>query len=325
MNDREVEIFDRFFPEPGQLTVLVKPERFQPTRFAFLVRRSDGSYIQDGTNHAIILPLPGRANRSKDVPVPSITAPAQATSVPTAAEKPASPQSPVVSSAAAPPEHVPPIPIVAALPETSDKVVVEEPPVPSSKPEREPQSQDEVPTVSPPVPHRPQTRPRSSVPRSQTTTVLTTIASEESLPTPVESLPRIPPPRERASEGYGLRLAAILFIAAVLGCLAGYWAYLQLPPAIIPLSARISGTSLIISWPVEQTRQAVYAAIRVNDGAQQPLSPEERSAGSVHLAAPSAGNVKVELVVQHWMRDSRGIIRYVPPPSPAVRVNDEHQ
>jgi len=36
--EREMVLFDYFFPEPGTLTVMVKPERFQPTRFTFLVR-----------------------------------------------------------------------------------------------------------------------------------------------------------------------------------------------------------------------------------------------------------------------------------------------
>src|SRR5579863_10181465 len=77
LTDREVEIFDRFFPEPGQLTVLVKPEKFQPTRFLFLVRQLDGTYPRDGAENAIILPLPGRANRPSEAPVPSIAAPAE--------------------------------------------------------------------------------------------------------------------------------------------------------------------------------------------------------------------------------------------------------
>ncbi|HEX4169414.1 MAG TPA: hypothetical protein VHZ55_28465, partial [Bryobacteraceae bacterium] len=36
MNDREVQWFGELFPNPGSLTLLVKPERFQPTQFGFL-------------------------------------------------------------------------------------------------------------------------------------------------------------------------------------------------------------------------------------------------------------------------------------------------
>ena len=42
MTDREAELFRRFFPEPKRVTVLVKPERFKPTRFAFLIRSTAG-------------------------------------------------------------------------------------------------------------------------------------------------------------------------------------------------------------------------------------------------------------------------------------------
>ncbi len=48
LTEREAELFRRFFPEPKRVTVLVKPERFKPTRFAFLVRGNTGSVNPDG-------------------------------------------------------------------------------------------------------------------------------------------------------------------------------------------------------------------------------------------------------------------------------------
>jgi hypothetical protein len=67
----------------------------------------------------------------------------------------------------------------------------------------------------------------------------------------------------------------------------------------------------VITWPTEQTRRAAYAAIRFNDGPPQPLSPDEKAAGAVRIANSPGSNFKLELIVQHWLRDSRGIVRYI--------------
>ena len=78
LTEREAELFERYFKEPGMVTVLVKPERFQPTRFGFLVRGKDGGMPRDATQNAIILPLPGRNARAANGPIASIPAPALA-------------------------------------------------------------------------------------------------------------------------------------------------------------------------------------------------------------------------------------------------------
>ena len=62
MTDREAGVFNALFPDPGKLTLLIKPERFKPTLFAFLVRDESGNAPRDGTQHAFLLPLPGRAS-----------------------------------------------------------------------------------------------------------------------------------------------------------------------------------------------------------------------------------------------------------------------
>ena len=77
LSDREAALFDQLFPHRNELTVLVKPEKLQPTRFAFLVRDSRGKANRNGTQQAIILPLAGRAGRAGGAdPAPSIVAPA---------------------------------------------------------------------------------------------------------------------------------------------------------------------------------------------------------------------------------------------------------
>jgi hypothetical protein len=116
----------------------------------------------------------------------------------------------------------------------------------------------------------------------------------------------------------------ILVCAALLGSAAGYWAYLQLPPQVIPLAVHPQANDLVITWPTDQTRQAVYAGIRVNDAAQQPLTTEEKRAGAVRVSASPGSSVKVELIVQHWLRDSRGIVRYVAAsPSSGIASNGQ--
>ncbi len=127
---------------------------------------------------------------------------------------------------------------------------------------------------------------------------------------------------EVPGKGANLRLAAVLFLSAALGCGVGYWAYLQLPSATIPLNVQTQSSALLVSWPTGQTRDAKYAAIRVDDGEQVQLTPEQRSSGHATIT-PTSDNVKIELIAQHWMRDSRGIVRYVkaPPPLQAQAVN----
>jgi hypothetical protein len=110
----------------------------------------------------------------------------------------------------------------------------------------------------------------------------------------------------------------VLFVAAALGCAVGYVIYLQLPPAVIPLEIRKHAPALTVSWPPDQTRDAAYAALRVDDGDPIPLSPQQKQQGEATVRSAS-GNVKIELIAQHWMRDSRGIVRYVEPlPAPST-------
>ncbi|MBV9533170.1 MAG: hypothetical protein JO283_19415 [Bradyrhizobium sp.] len=105
----------------------------------------------------------------------------------------------------------------------------------------------------------------------------------------------------------------MLILAAVLGCLTGYWFYLQLPSPVIPLTVREQRGQIILAWPAAQTNGVSYAAIRINDGLPKTLTDEEKAAGELTLA-DSSGDLKVELVAQHWLRDSHGIVRYLKTP-----------
>jgi hypothetical protein len=311
LNDRELAIFDRFFPKPHQITILIKPERFQPTRFGFFVRNADGSLERDATNTAIILPLPGRAARDADGPRASIQAPAEKPAPPMPAPAEPAPAPPKPVAPAVPPAGKPPGPVwpAAGPPETPTRHGVTRP--------RTNGAPAEPPVVSSPA-----------VETSEATRVtsLATRPKEEKLPSVGEIQRRrsgSPQDGTRArvpiDEGtrYNLRLVLILFVAAILGCAVGFWAYHELPAPVVPVSVHPDPSGLVVTWPADETRQAAYAAIRVNDGAQQPLSTDERSAGAARITPPIASNVKVELIIQHWMRDSRGIVRYVSAVAPS--------
>jgi hypothetical protein len=56
LNDHEASLFDRLFPRPGQLTLLMKPERFAPSQIALIVRARDRKVDRDGTKIAFPLP-----------------------------------------------------------------------------------------------------------------------------------------------------------------------------------------------------------------------------------------------------------------------------
>jgi len=332
MNDRETALFNELFPEPGGIMLLVKPERFQPTRFGFIVRGADGRFARDATPNAIILPLPGRAGRAADVPTPSIPAPVQRAAVPKP-PPPKPPSSKPASPASPPPPVSPPAP------------AVEPPPVdlPPSVPPRTPVPEAAAPSFWRDVPVGPQreepiVRIQEPPPaESDETKALTVLPSSRGSGAAASgALPSIEEIRRRRSEKgdlldaidrragtqrvtrkmrpdrkrTGLQLVSVLLLAAGLGCGVGYVAYLQLPSATIPLTITRQQSTLLVSWPAEQTRDAVSAAIRVNDGETTPLSVQQGAIGEA-LVPALTDSVKIELVAHHRLRDSRGIVRYV--------------
>jgi hypothetical protein len=138
------------------------------------------------------------------------------------------------------------------------------------------------------------------------------------VPRPVEEINAIPDPYEqiellnkKSPTSTTARMVMVLPLAALLGCLVGYVAYLQVPSPIIPLTVKTQGSNLIVSWPAEQTRNAVYAAVRLDDGTPEMLTAEEKNAG--HVKVEAAPDRKVELIARNWIHDSRGIVHYVKP------------
>ncbi len=321
--ERELALFDLFFPEPGMLTVMVKPERFQPTRFTFLVRDREGKVARDAGPPPVILPLPGRGTSSADQSVPATPAPVTSPAEPQPELQAEAPTLPDIVPVAKSPVAKSEAPVAKAL-ENVSETPTETPPwnkfdlaqvplgfdaaaVPSApKSDEEPERLSQL-AVAPSSAALISTRKRSRR------------AEQSSVPRgapPPRTMPELPDPYEQLDlltkkkpPSTGLRLFLVLPLAALLGCAVGYWGYLQLPSPIIPLQVRGLSRTVLVSWPPEDTRNAVYAAIRVNDATPLLLSSEEKAAGQVELSA--SPDIKVELIARNWMRDSRGIVRFV--------------
>ena len=291
LNENELSLFSELFPGEGKVTVLVKPERFQATRFGFLMRDEKGEIQRDASESAIILPLPGRASHSVSSPVPSIPAPNR---LPT---KPPETPSPIEAEG----ESKKPEPPSPEMPVEKQEV-----PVVFTAPKTE---------APPPIPREPviPLKPEAPIARERIPPAPSSEASETGYGQDLSAYDfsrnrrtrRLDEPRPS-----GVQFAFVLVVAALLGCCVGYWAYLQLPSAVVPLKVRIEAGKLIVSWPRNQTQSSAYAAIRVDDGDPVPLSAAEKTAGQTAVPTKS-DDIKIELIAQHWMRDSRGIVRFI--------------
>jgi len=336
MLDRDATLFEQFFPLPGSITLLVKPERFQPTRFSFIVRDGNGQVNRDTAQHAVILPLAGRTSQASVAPVPSIIAPADRSVAPektaTSPSEPIQPLSPqpdqtIEAPAVQPPVQLfiqpPPVTPPATDPVTKEQLFEsEEPPAAArdrqaiTRPRPEARAEanlvTERPVITPPAPVRPPPLPSIEEIKKRRAELLET-ADAPSWPVSRET--RTIPTRAPS----GLRLLTVLLVAGLLGCGTGYLAYLQLPAAIIEMRVQRRGTRLIVFWPADQTRSASAAAIRMDDGRPVALTADEKANGHMEFNSTS-DNLKLELIAQHWIRDSRGIVRYVRPVSPGPPV-----
>ncbi len=304
----ELVVFNRLFPGPGKITMLVKPERFQPTRFGFLLRQSDGSTPSEAADRAFILPLPGRAGKgvAASIPAPG-TDPAAARSqteggamalpMPADVPKPQPPSPASLPSA--------PIPVAAAKQPASTAEVRS-----ASTPEVRSASGPAVlpepaaaQTVAPPTASTAETGPAEI--RRRRAEHFRGVVQES--PPPAQPVLE---PRKRPSNTTSLFF--LLLLAAGLGCALGYFAYLQLPSPYIELQAQKRSSGLLVQWPPVQTRGVEYAAVRVDDGPPQLLTDSQKESGVVEVPTRTS-NTKVEIIAQHWIRDSRGIVRYISP------------
>ncbi|MBV8571055.1 MAG: hypothetical protein JO319_10615 [Acidobacteriaceae bacterium] len=223
------------------------------------------------------------------------------------------------------PDFSAPLHPIQAVPEGSAALTpLPAPPVPASIPNAfvaPPATPDKAAPIVPSE-KQPFEPPLTREPRPTTVTDEIWRQRVEALPLrPAPPLPASPPhsriatdlpPRRRreAINGAPSRFKWLFLLAALLGCCVGYFAYLQLPAPVIPLTVRPQATGLVVSWPAAQTQNTSQATIQV--GTEQPLSlsPEQRASGEVSVPA-TGDNIRIELVARHWPRDSRGIVRFI--------------
>ncbi len=280
VSDREAILFDQIFPRPEQISILIKPIKFQPTRFAFLLRDAGGTLKRDGTQQAIILPLPGRAGRaSLSEPAPSLPAPAYQP------EEPVAP--PAIPEAAVKPEPVPAVPVPEAKAEPAKPIpeAPPQPPIPESKPQ---------PKTSAAMPHA-------------------LLTGNTPLRRSTDLNPQVAHSRNR---GVSILVSLFILLLAVgIGFAVGYVAYSRLSFSPISLTVEDHPPVLFVSWPPNESRDADSASIRINDGVPRPLTLEEKAGGQTEIKM-SGDTVKIEVLSHSWFRESRGIVRYVRPPAP---------
>ena len=355
ISEAEAAHFDRFFPGLSKITVVVKPERFQPTRFGFVVRKSGGEMTRDSSPTAVILPMPGRASKSKELLVPAIPAPeAPAASIAVkqsldtgkqSLDGTAETQRPVVFEGRPAEASVNQLMPVSALNGSLTKPEASK----TQDTDRVEQAEQEDSAPVPfPEPSPAQLEHRRKLARERARLI------EQAFPSPADNVPAyeasfleqisftLPnradrpaplaaPKAEYVPSAYdrfvspdavartaskpenkaanSARAFTALALAALLGCVVGYVAYLQLPDPVIPIDVRPVDQTIIVSWPPDETQSAAYAAIRVNDGVPVALSALEKKTG--HVALSAAKDFKVEIVARNWIRDSRGIVHFL--------------
>lgn len=331
LTEAEAKHFNRFFPHPHRVTVLVKPERFQPTRFGFLVRELNGEMPREAASRAVILPLPGRAQKASQI-MPSIPAPAPtvapakrpiAAPAPPPAPKPDQPsETPVRKTGEELPISIWKVPPDADLEEAEDEQQEAERPLdlfdsrsPEERASRRRLARERARVMeeafaaeSSVASQKADLPPPSPVPMSVAAPAFRS-GFLSAGPAPENALEKYREPYAPPARLITARSITALSLAALLGCLVGYVAYLQLPSPVIPLDVKTVNHTIVVSWPPDETKNSLYAAIRFNDGAPVPLSVEERMSGQVSLAAEK--DFKVEVVARNWIRDCRGIVRYV--------------
>jgi hypothetical protein len=369
LNEREVQLFGRLFPQTGRVTVLVRPEKFKQTRFAILVRGTDGRIPTDGREMSFPLspgssaprrlipiveeapadrPVSSRATENDGrleigeqnlpdeaqggqeedatVQLPPVPLPEQvavgipALEIPAAAAVPELQISPVDTQ----PEPISVKNDQTTRDETTKSVVVEDSDTvreSSRPPEADPTTRvTAVTSTGPPADAdatSPKAVPTTSLPDPTTAPADRTAKLAPSDPTSQTELPTLPRIARRHTWEEETPLARIslstwtmLGASVVFAVMALYGMFLHFSAAVIPVGVAPNGDLLVVSWPVEETKDVADAEIRINNGAAHQLSVEEKDSGTYSLRS-GGGDVMVDLVVRHRFRTARGITRYI--------------
>jgi proteasome lid subunit RPN8/RPN11 len=69
LSDSDQQFFARFFPEPWQVALIVRPASFAPTRAGFFFREADGSLRTQSSHREFVLPQPQAVARAEEMPI----------------------------------------------------------------------------------------------------------------------------------------------------------------------------------------------------------------------------------------------------------------
>jgi hypothetical protein len=351
LSEQEVTLFNRLFPRPGQLTILVKPDRFKATQFAFLVREPGGGLERDGARFSVTLGFgTGLGTRvspiekiQSDVPVAD-----EAPSPPKPEPKPEQPEEVAAPVDAVPPVVVPEIkseaaeatPAVIAEPEkrAGDELVFQTTTAEEKAVQPEPPTETKTEAKPPDTGVTPATPKVSDKHAMQPGQIVSDTRSETAESEVEEESETIRKRREDILSAFrdveaqlierqvdlqypfgprrSARIKSWLWVAAVITvCLAGYWAY-----------ARLFLSTLTMDLHIAEDRTAGSKVI-VSWPAEEtnvsvPATIRVNNGTPVPLSAedkvlgrtevPVSGDeMKVEIVIHHWSHDTRGIVRYV--------------
>ena len=256
LTDADRGIHDRFFSQPWQVALVLKPHTFQPTRAGFFFRERDGQIHAEQSYLEILLnPLPlapsGQAPKAAPEPAaPVVLPPARPTVVPPPKPKPVPPPAAVL--APPPPVAKPPAPVV----------------VPAASPQ--------------PIPAPPMAGPRYEPKRPRITLdavgAVFDVPAVETVPPPPKSLPPAPAlpkaatlPRVPAKES-GLAPPLVPPVASGLPRIPAAESASPPAPAALPRAARMLPADAE-SAPLQAPSAPLPRAPRMLPAAAEPASP----------------------------------------------------
>ncbi len=195
LSDVDREIHDRFFSQPWQVALVLKPHAFQPTRAGFFFRESDGHIHAEQSYREILLsPLPlvpvSPSPPAAPIPVPPNVARRPMITLDTVAEAPAEDTAPARAVPVPLPVPAPvaarvPAPVAARVPVPVAAPVPVPAPAPVPVPPRAP--------VPAPAPVAASVPPRAPVPAPAPVAASVPPRAPVSVPVPVAAPAPVPP------------------------------------------------------------------------------------------------------------------------------------
>ena len=278
LTEQENKIFSELFAEAWQVTLLVKPEKFKATRFAFVVREPDKPLERDLADDSFVLPLPAASERDRR-PDSETGGRRRRPRVQEIRHE----LSPVSSPGDGP----------SAARETHPTF---------GKPTPETRDYRQQPAVG--------GEPHSQGPHTQVHDPSAHIEVR------TDHLPLASPPASEMDGSEWIYSLAVIAGSILVVCISGLWFYANylMPPLMLSISP-VSGKEATILWPRDQTVNAESAILTVwQNGSRQDhmLTQDQMQAGAFVLR--DADQAIVQLWTHVWYVNRYGMVRAVTPP-----------